>query len=65
MEYPPSSLPILFRHNGHRNNMGPDAEELLKEFENLCTLRVRMPISSDLSNPRNFIAKLFSCTTKW
>ncbi|KAJ6856115.1 hypothetical protein NC651_037861 [Populus alba x Populus x berolinensis] len=36
------------------------AEELLKEFENLCTLRVRMPISSDLSNPRNFTAKLFS-----
>lgn len=24
----------------------------------MCTLRVRMPISSDLSNPRNFIAKI-------
>ncbi|KAG2268089.1 hypothetical protein Bca52824_062644 [Brassica carinata] len=23
-----------------------------------CTLRVRMPISSDLSNPRNFITKI-------
>ncbi|XP_040943781.1 trifunctional UDP-glucose 4,6-dehydratase/UDP-4-keto-6-deoxy-D-glucose 3,5-epimerase/UDP-4-keto-L-rhamnose-reductase RHM1-like [Gossypium hirsutum] len=33
-------------------------EELLKEYENVCTLRVRMPISSDLNNPRNFIAKI-------
>lgn len=34
-------------------------EELLREFEdNVCTLRVRMPISSDLSNPRNFITKI-------
>lgn len=24
----------------------------------MCTLRVRMPISSDLSNPRNFITKI-------
>ncbi|KAK2664689.1 hypothetical protein Ddye_003263, partial [Dipteronia dyeriana] len=27
-------------------------------YENVCTLRVRMPISSDLSNPRNFITKI-------
>ncbi|XP_050160312.1 bifunctional dTDP-4-dehydrorhamnose 3,5-epimerase/dTDP-4-dehydrorhamnose reductase-like [Malus sylvestris] len=33
-------------------------EELLKEYENVCTLRVRMPISSDLRNPRNFITKI-------
>ncbi|KAJ4952832.1 hypothetical protein NE237_029664 [Protea cynaroides] len=33
-------------------------EELLNEYENVCTLRVRMPISSDLSNPRNFITKI-------
>ncbi|CAN6573858.1 unnamed protein product [Malus baccata var. baccata] len=33
-------------------------EELLKEYENVCTLRVRMPISSDLCNPRNFITKI-------
>ncbi|KAL3508806.1 hypothetical protein ACH5RR_028207 [Cinchona calisaya] len=33
-------------------------EELLKEYDNLCTLRVRMPISSDLNNPRNFITKI-------
>ncbi|GJT09482.1 bifunctional dTDP-4-dehydrorhamnose 3,5-epimerase/dTDP-4-dehydrorhamnose reductase [Tanacetum coccineum] len=33
-------------------------EELLKNYENVCTLRVRMPISSDLSNPRNFITKI-------
>ncbi|KAM0946767.1 putative dTDP-4-dehydrorhamnose reductase [Dioscorea sansibarensis] len=33
-------------------------EDLLKDYENVCTLRVRMPISSDLSNPRNFITKI-------
>nr|QTU90762.1 UDP-rhamnose synthetase [Epimedium koreanum] len=33
-------------------------EELLKEYDNVCNLRVRMPISSDLSNPRNFITKI-------
>lgn len=33
-------------------------EELLKEYDNVCTLRVRMPISSDLQNPRNFITKI-------
>ncbi|XP_074319233.1 trifunctional UDP-glucose 4,6-dehydratase/UDP-4-keto-6-deoxy-D-glucose 3,5-epimerase/UDP-4-keto-L-rhamnose-reductase RHM1 [Silene latifolia] len=33
-------------------------EELLKEFDNVCTLRVRMPISGDLTNPRNFITKI-------
>ncbi|KAL6174616.1 hypothetical protein ACLB2K_051262 [Fragaria x ananassa] len=33
-------------------------EDLLKNYENVCTLRVRMPISSDLQNPRNFITKI-------
>ncbi|KAK7406186.1 hypothetical protein VNO78_07806 [Psophocarpus tetragonolobus] len=33
-------------------------EDLLANYENVCTLRVRMPISSDLSNPRNFITKI-------
>ncbi|KAK9153190.1 hypothetical protein Sjap_000670 [Stephania japonica] len=33
-------------------------EDLLREYDNVCTLRVRMPISSDLSNPRNFITKI-------
>ncbi|KAJ3680056.1 hypothetical protein LUZ60_016334 [Juncus effusus] len=33
-------------------------EELLKNYDNVCTLRVRMPISSDLQNPRNFITKI-------
>jgi UDP-glucose 4,6-dehydratase len=33
-------------------------EELLKEFDNVCTLRMRMPITSDLQNPRNFITKI-------
>ncbi|CAM8882325.1 unnamed protein product [Rhodiola kirilowii] len=33
-------------------------EDLLKNYENVCTLCVRMPISSDLNNPRNFITKI-------
>ncbi|OAY84372.1 Trifunctional UDP-glucose 4,6-dehydratase/UDP-4-keto-6-deoxy-D-glucose 3,5-epimerase/UDP-4-keto-L-rhamnose-reductase RHM1 [Ananas comosus] len=33
-------------------------EDLLQEYNNVCTLRVRMPISSDLNNPRNFITKI-------
>ncbi|KAJ4707713.1 Trifunctional UDP-glucose 4,6-dehydratase/UDP-4-keto-6-deoxy-D-glucose 3,5-epimerase/UDP-4-keto-L-rhamnose-reductase RHM1 [Melia azedarach] len=33
-------------------------EGLIKEYPNVCTLRIRMPISSDLSNPRNFITKI-------
>ncbi|KAH7285583.1 hypothetical protein KP509_33G035200 [Ceratopteris richardii] len=33
-------------------------EDLLKNYDNVCTLRVRMPISSDLNNPRNFISKI-------
>ncbi|XP_052207377.1 trifunctional UDP-glucose 4,6-dehydratase/UDP-4-keto-6-deoxy-D-glucose 3,5-epimerase/UDP-4-keto-L-rhamnose-reductase RHM2-like [Diospyros lotus] len=33
-------------------------EELLKEYDNVCNLRVRMPISSNLDNLRNFIAKI-------
>ncbi len=33
-------------------------EELLKEFDNVCTLHVRMLITSDLQNPRNFITKI-------
>ncbi|KAJ6714544.1 hypothetical protein OIU85_026084 [Salix viminalis] len=33
-------------------------EDLLRNYENVCTLRVRMPISSDLANPRNFITKI-------
>ena len=30
----------------------------MKEYDNVCTLRVRMPISSELNNPRNFITKI-------
>ncbi|KAG8386487.1 hypothetical protein BUALT_Bualt03G0153700 [Buddleja alternifolia] len=33
-------------------------EDLVSEYDNVCTLRVRMPISSDLNNPRNFITKI-------
>ncbi len=32
-------------------------EKLLKEYENTCVLRVRMPISDDLAS-RNFITKV-------
>ncbi|PON57489.1 RmlD-like substrate binding domain containing protein [Parasponia andersonii] len=33
-------------------------EDLLKNYDNVCILRVRMPISSDLANARNFITKI-------
>jgi len=33
-------------------------EPLMKEFSTCLSLRVRMPISSDLDNPRNFIYKI-------
>ena len=33
-------------------------ESLLKEFPNVLTLRVRMPIVPDLTYARNFIAKV-------
>ena len=33
-------------------------EELLKEYDNVLQLRLRMPIDDDLQNPRNFIHKI-------
>ncbi len=33
-------------------------ENLIKEFPNVLTLRVRMPIVPDLLYPRNFITKI-------
>jgi hypothetical protein len=33
-------------------------ESLLKEYPNVLTLRVRMPIVADLTYARNFIAKI-------
>lgn len=33
-------------------------ENLLKEYPNVLTLRIRMPIVADLVYPRNFIAKI-------
>lgn len=33
-------------------------EELIKEYDNVWQLRLRMPISSDLNNPRNFVYKI-------
>ena len=33
-------------------------EELLKEYDNVLQLRLRMPIDDDLSNARNFIYKI-------
>jgi 3,5-epimerase/4-reductase len=32
-------------------------ESLIREFPNVLTLRVRMPIVADLTYPRNFITK--------
>lgn len=33
-------------------------EDLLQNFKNVCTLRVQIPICSDLSNSRNSITKI-------
>ncbi|GAB4846316.1 RHAMNOSE BIOSYNTHESIS 2 [Ancistrocladus abbreviatus] len=33
-------------------------EELLRRYENVCSLRMRLPTSSDLGHPRNLINKL-------
>ncbi|OMO89634.1 NAD-dependent epimerase/dehydratase [Corchorus capsularis] len=33
-------------------------EDLIKNYENVCILRVRMPIMSDLTHPRNTIKKI-------
>nr|GMD98775.1 bifunctional dTDP-4-dehydrorhamnose 3,5-epimerase/dTDP-4-dehydrorhamnose reductase [Ipomoea batatas] len=49
---------LVFRVIDFILNAFPMVEDLLKNYENVCTLRVRMPISSDLSNPRNFITKI-------
>ncbi|KAK1289233.1 putative rhamnose biosynthetic enzyme 1 [Acorus calamus] len=35
-------------------------EELLKNYDNVCNLRVGTPISSDLNNPYNIIAKIIT-----
>jgi hypothetical protein len=40
-------------------------ESLLKEFPNVLTLRVRMPIVPDLTYPRNFIAKIIKVLVVW
>ena len=36
-------------------------EELIKEYDNVLQLRLRMPIDDDLQNPRNFIHKIANC----
>lgn len=33
-------------------------EELIRQYDNVWQLRLRMPISSDLDNPRNFVYKI-------
>ena len=38
-------------------SVGLLAKQMLKVFPNVCVLRVRMPISDDLS-PRNFVTKI-------
>ena len=33
-------------------------EEFLRDYDNVCNLHVRIPISSDLNNSRNLILKI-------
>ncbi|CAN0913923.1 Trifunctional UDP-glucose 4,6-dehydratase/UDP-4-keto-6-deoxy-D-glucose 3,5-epimerase/UDP-4-keto-L-rhamnose-reductase RHM1 [Linum grandiflorum] len=40
------------------DSYGAMVEELIREYDNVCNLIVHMPISSDLTNPRNFVAKI-------
>ncbi len=40
-------------------------ENLVKEFPNVLTLRVRMPIVPDLLYPRNFITKIIKYDKVW
>jgi len=44
-------------HASYYSHTKAIVEELLKEYPTTCTLRVRMPISDDLS-PRNFVTKI-------
>jgi len=46
-------------HGSYYSHTKAMVEDLLKEFPTTCTLRVRMPISDDLS-PRNFVTKIVS-----
>ncbi|TYI71277.1 hypothetical protein E1A91_D08G283200v1, partial [Gossypium mustelinum] len=66
----PQGSGIGFKEEGKPNFIGSFysktkamVEELLREYDNICTLKVRMPISSDLNSPRNFITKI-SCYNK-
>ncbi|KAB2019181.1 hypothetical protein ES319_D08G280300v1 [Gossypium barbadense] len=66
----PQGSGIGFKEEGKPNFIGSFysktkamVEELLREYDNVCTLKVRMPISSDLNSPRNFITKI-SCYNK-
>ena len=34
-------------------------ETLLRNYENVLTLRIRMPLSADFSNPRNFVVCIY------
>jgi 3,5-epimerase/4-reductase len=44
-------------HGSYYSHTKAMVEDMLKEFQTTCVLRVRMPISDDLS-PRNFITKI-------
>ena len=44
-------------HGSYYSHTKAMVEDMLKVFPNTCTLRVRMPISDDLS-PRNFVTKI-------
>ena len=46
-------------HGSYYSHTKAMVEELLKAYTKTCTLRVRMPISDDLS-PRNFVTKILN-----
>lgn len=51
-------------HGSYYSHTKAMVEDLLKEFPTTCTLRVRMPISDDLSH-RNFVTKVWRVLFVW
>ncbi len=45
-------------HGSYYSHTKAVVEELLREYDNVFQLRLRMPIDSNLENPRNFIYKV-------
>ena len=47
-------------HGSYYSKTKSIVEDLLKAYDNILTLRIRMPIVGDVTYPRNFIAKILS-----